>query len=401
MSVDRKDLKPGDWIEVRDPNKRIAHGTDGAGAYKVVKVGRVNVVASIDVRFSPTGPWHHQEHKIPIGHIVRVIPPSEIAPAVEETKMATRKTTKTRENDEEVPPDAEAAGAQYAQDQLKSDYFANWILDQLYEASRMDPKDVLPLETKQDAMEIAKNMLQQLQWDTSRDLEPREIARLIGVDDTSREDVKEFFKGFRETLNMNRTWLADELLELKGQMRDGGVSEAKRKPRTGTPVRYKNDLFEVLAWDGDWRTKDQMYGHASGKQKGVFWTHDEARAFAEQFKTRNRPMSRDASVRISETLRSGDTTWHELWVGSSDGKTWEFAGEGRYADKRSGPRMAAPRVRDYIAVDRRDRPVGPRHKGYSDAKRDADNAGGTVKFVPSGAREGRRPKAVRSVPRRH
>src|SRR5574337_1234698 len=223
MSVDRKDLKPGDWIEVRDPNKRIAYGTGGAGAYKVVKVGRVNVIASIDVRFSPTGPWHHQEHKIPLGHIVRVIPPSELTPAVEETKMATRKTTKTRENDEEVPPDAEAAGAQYAQDQLKSDYFANWILDQLYEASRMDPKDVLPLETKQDAMEIAKNMLQQLQWDTSRDLEPREIARLIGVDDTSREDVKKFFKGFRETLNMNRTWLADKLLELKGQMRGGGV----------------------------------------------------------------------------------------------------------------------------------------------------------------------------------
>lgn len=79
----RDQLKPGDWIEVRDPNKRVMYGD---GLFKVVKVGRVNVLASIDVRFSPTGPWYHQEHTIPLSHVVRVIPPNELAPEVSEAR---------------------------------------------------------------------------------------------------------------------------------------------------------------------------------------------------------------------------------------------------------------------------------------------------------------------------
>lgn len=86
--INRKALKPGDWIEVRDPNKRVSYGAGGAGVYKVVKVGRVNVTASIDVRFSPTGPWHHQEHTIPLAHVVRVIPPNEFEPHMGEKAMA-------------------------------------------------------------------------------------------------------------------------------------------------------------------------------------------------------------------------------------------------------------------------------------------------------------------------
>jgi len=234
---------------------------------------------------------------------------------------------------------AKAAGKKYALDQLDSDYFRDWVRDQLIEASRMDPEDVLPLETKQDAEQIAHNMLKQLEWDTKRDLRSDDLERLIG----SREHDAgiAFYAGFRKALDDANGWLADELLQIKSEMGEGHrqVSEAKRK-RTGTPVRYKNDLFEVSAWDGYWKTKDMLYGHASGKEKAVFWTHDEARTFAEQFMARHKPLSRDASVRVSETTRSGDTTWHELWIGSSDGKTWEFAGMGRYADKRSGPRMA-------------------------------------------------------------
>ena len=141
----------------------------------------------------------------------------------------------------EDAPDAESAGAQYAQEQLEGDYFMDWVHSQIAEAERMDPSKVLPLETKDDAREIARNMLQQLYWDTSRDLEPREIARLIGVDDTTQEDVKEFFKGFRSATNSARDWLADELLEIKGGMR-GGVREAPRSRgrssfRIGQPVQ--------------------------------------------------------------------------------------------------------------------------------------------------------------------
>jgi hypothetical protein len=45
----------------------------------------VNVRASVDVRFSPTGPWYHQEHTIPLNHVVRVIPPSEIGQEMNES----------------------------------------------------------------------------------------------------------------------------------------------------------------------------------------------------------------------------------------------------------------------------------------------------------------------------
>ncbi len=76
--VDRKELKPGDWIEVRDPDNRVSYGLGGAGIFQVIKVGRVNVKASIEVRFAPDGPWHRQEHTIPLHHIVRVMPPSEL-----------------------------------------------------------------------------------------------------------------------------------------------------------------------------------------------------------------------------------------------------------------------------------------------------------------------------------
>lgn len=97
----------------------------------------------------------------------------------------------------------------------------------------MDPSTVLPLETKSDARVIARNMLQQLEEDTKRGLDPREIANLIGVDGTTRDDVKEFFKGFRGALDESRDWLADELLEIKGGLRGRRMSEA---PRSRTPA---------------------------------------------------------------------------------------------------------------------------------------------------------------------
>jgi hypothetical protein len=76
--VDRKTIKHGEWIEVYDPSHRVSYGMGGRGVYKVERVGRVNVIASTDVRFSPTGPWYHQEHKIPLSHVVRVVPANEI-----------------------------------------------------------------------------------------------------------------------------------------------------------------------------------------------------------------------------------------------------------------------------------------------------------------------------------
>ena len=76
--VDRKELKPGAWIEVRDPDNHVSYGLGGAGIFQVIKVGRVNVKASSKVRFRPDGPWYRHEHTIPLRHVVRVVPPSEL-----------------------------------------------------------------------------------------------------------------------------------------------------------------------------------------------------------------------------------------------------------------------------------------------------------------------------------
>ena len=94
---------------------------------------------------------------------------------------------------------AEVRGEQYANDQIQSDYFMEWVREQLAEAARMPPEDVLPLETKSDARVIAKNMLQQLEWDAKRDLQ--------------EDDA--FWRGFRKALDGSREWLADELLSTK------------------------------------------------------------------------------------------------------------------------------------------------------------------------------------------
>jgi len=70
----RVTLKSGDWIEVKDPADRIFYG----GLYKVERVGRANVLTSCDVRFAPNGPIFHQEHRIPLAHVVRVVPPEQV-----------------------------------------------------------------------------------------------------------------------------------------------------------------------------------------------------------------------------------------------------------------------------------------------------------------------------------
>lgn len=78
--IDRKALTSGTWIEVCDPHRRVSYGQDGRGLFKVVKVGRVNVRCSSDVRFRPDGPVYHHEHTIPLLHVVRIVSADEIMP---------------------------------------------------------------------------------------------------------------------------------------------------------------------------------------------------------------------------------------------------------------------------------------------------------------------------------
>ena len=138
---------------------------------------------------------------------------------------------------------ANAAGVQYAQDQINGEYFMNWVHDQLVEASRMPEDKVLPLETKSDAMVIAKKMLRQLERDTKRDNPDLEV---LGRD-ASREDTAAFYDGFSATLELARDWLADELLEIKSEMGGRGrLSEERsnipsQNPLSG-PRKEERDL---------------------------------------------------------------------------------------------------------------------------------------------------------------
>lgn len=128
---------------------------------------------------------------------------------VQETTMPKRKKNQ-----------AETAGFDYAINQIQGDYFRDWVYDQLIEASKMDPSTVLPLETKADATKIAKNMLQRLEWDTKRD-----------VGGHGNQYPKAWFEGFHRACEESREWLADELLEMKEQIRPRRTAEA---PKTVT-----------------------------------------------------------------------------------------------------------------------------------------------------------------------
>jgi hypothetical protein len=159
-----------------------------------------------------------------------------------------RKPPATRKREPSNLEKAEAAGEQYAQDQLQSDYFIDWVREQLSEASRMDRSKVLPLETKSDASVIAKNMLKQLEWDTRRDLMAIDIERMIGVSyKTSPEIIDAFYDGFKRNLDGAREWLSDELLELNREMTTPNRSLNERRPKN---VRHHARLSRATAKPG-------------------------------------------------------------------------------------------------------------------------------------------------------
>jgi len=122
---------------------------------------------------------------------------------------------------------AEGAGAQYASDQIESNYFMSWVHEQLLEASHMDPSEVVPLDTRADFRRLAKNLLQQLEWDTKQDLDHGEILRLAGWNEdydrahaSPRDIVHYFYKGFDGRLRQASTvdWLAGEVQAIHRSM---------------------------------------------------------------------------------------------------------------------------------------------------------------------------------------
>jgi hypothetical protein len=129
-----------------------------------------------------------------------------------------------------MKPNAKKAGADYAHEQLSSEYFQQWVWEQLYDAEEMrrkDPSSVLPMETPAMLRKIARNMLQQLGWDTKREL----------------KESREFFEGFDEELRKSETvnWLADLILEMHKDVQPSlpGISEAKRAKGADLWSRYR------------------------------------------------------------------------------------------------------------------------------------------------------------------
>jgi hypothetical protein len=144
---------------------------------------------------------------------------------------------------------AEAAGAQYADEQVQSDHFRDWVGDQLVEAKEMqrrDPSSVFPIETAADRKKLARNMLQQLEWDTKRQLDTREILELTGgASEDERAVVSAFYKGFGEALRKPTMvdWLAEEVIEpnvgKNGEIYADGFETGSdnRYRRIGSPLR--------------------------------------------------------------------------------------------------------------------------------------------------------------------
>jgi len=199
----------GYWHLSAPSDRKTVHQLP-ADAAPVGEIGRRGVVRdyiAVDPRDRQVaGPFKHysdaRKEADNAGGIVKFVP----SRTVRAPSAAHRRTARG----------AEARGEQYAQNQLQGEYFQNWIREQLLEASRMDPSQVLPLETKRDATVIARNMLQDLEQDAKRNLD---------------EDAA-FWKGFRSALDSSREWLADELLQIKSEMGGGSTEEARRSRRT-------------------------------------------------------------------------------------------------------------------------------------------------------------------------
>lgn len=138
---------------------------------------------------------------------------------------------------------ARAAGIQLAQDQLNSDYFCDWVHDEMLRASRMDPSEVIPLNNKNDARRLAKRMLQQLKWDASRDADP---ALIPGG------DSKAFFEGFRTELEKESTvdCLADEIISIDASIRGNGLEEHPVAANGGGAYEFAELLKSLVNTQG-------------------------------------------------------------------------------------------------------------------------------------------------------
>ena len=301
-------------------------------------------------------------------------------------KKSKREPTPMEEG-EQIIESAEKAGADYAQEQVGSPHFSDWVYDQMVEAERMrkaDPSSVVPLETPADAKKVARNMLQQLEWDTKRQMDLREVLDLIdgatgvfsvGSADwvrdtygiTEREVTGAFFTAFVDELREPSvvTWLTDLVLEAGEEVRGSEVSESRRRggleaARTGMTPEQRDTIVAALRHYGGDLSDDGFIAHGK-KVLGVR---------PEISKGRLRMVSKTGELLASYTVAN-------IGTGVADfvEKFWFWKPQGASVHEQRA-------VRDYIAVDYRGRAFAGPFTDYGRAKREASKASGFVKFVP-------------------
>jgi len=281
-----------------------------------------------------------------------------------------------KEEGEQILEAAATAGTQYAQDQVGGTYFQDWVWEQMVEAERMrqhDPNSVIPLETPSDAKKLARNMLQQLEWDTKRDMQQQTILELSGAKGVfgignadwvkdkygiTYEEVSDaFFTAFDEALKDQnvRQWLADMVLEFDKEVRGGDEQEV------GERLSAREGEAKIVSAK-DLKPGDFVRGERGSRRYPIL------------------SVKRVGGSMPIEVCVQGQGTWH-----FKPDDSVEVFGQTLHETRRR------PVVRDYIAVDNRGRQVAGPFADYGDAKAAATRARGFVKFA-SKFREPRRPR---------
>lgn len=141
----------------------------------------------------------------------------------------------------QVLADAKREGAVYARNQIESETFNDYVVDQVYSANLEN----LPT-TKKESARVARSMLTDLYNDINRDLRHQDVMRLAGAsglfssasDDyirdyygiTAREVTEAFNSGMSKVLDRKNveSWLADEILFRSKERRDSAYAEQLR-----------------------------------------------------------------------------------------------------------------------------------------------------------------------------
>jgi len=277
-------------------------------------------------------------------------------------RRAAREPTPKQEG-EQILVDASKAGTDYAQEQLNGDYFRDWVWEQMVEAERMrqrDPNSVIPLESPADARKVARNMLQQLEWDTKRDMDASTVLELSGAKGV-------FGSGSAD-------WVRDHYGITYEEVSDaffGAFDEELKSPnvRQGLADLILENLDEVRGTPKSELAHEARRHHARKSPSGAY-----PRSPIGQY-----VLTRDGK----EVLRG---TENAIWAWMHRNHSFSVDHALQYEGYRIAPVEAVaehrrPVVRDYIAVDPKGRTVAGPFTDYSEAKREADRARGYVRFA--------------------